>query len=135
MALQLLLEMAVILYIDYRHFVHAPTTSRYEFGFGPSYTTFAFSDLNLSNISTIASTTANAPGGYASLYGVVAIVTATVKKITAHYPALKVAQLYIGLPSSTPLSSKQLHGFDKISLAASAPGTVTFNLRRRNLSY
>lgn len=34
------------LYIDYRYFDKANITPRYEFGFGLSYTTFEFSDLN-----------------------------------------------------------------------------------------
>ena len=35
------------LYIDYRHFDAHNTTPRYEFGFGLSYTTFAFSNISL----------------------------------------------------------------------------------------
>jgi beta-glucosidase len=48
----------------------------------------------------------------------------------------EVPQLYIGLPSSAPAAPpKQLRGFVKLSLAAGASGTATFNLRRKDLSY
>lgn len=46
------------------------------------------------------------------------------------------AQLYITLPSGAPASPpKQLRGFDKVSLQAGASGTVTFTLRKKDLSY
>ncbi|KAL5520514.1 hypothetical protein ACEPAG_9738 [Sanghuangporus baumii] len=38
------------LYIDYRHFDKYMITPRYEFGFGLSYTTFSYSDLNITLI-------------------------------------------------------------------------------------
>src|SRR6202012_4495600 len=66
------------LYVDYRHFDNAGIEPRYEFGFGLSYTTFSYSGLTLSAISTTAGSTADAPGGFASLYDTVATVTATI---------------------------------------------------------
>ena len=122
------------LYIDYRHFDHASITPRYEFGFGLSYTTFAYSALSVSTLSTAAGSTA-APGGFASLYDVVATVTATITN-NGTVTGAEVPQLYIGLPSSAPASPpKQLRGFNKVSLAASASSTVSFKLRRKDLSY
>lgn len=123
------------LYIDYRHFDNAGITPRYEFGFGLSYTTFAYSGLTLSTISTTAGSTANAPGGFASLYDVVATVTAAITN-NGSVTGAEVPQLYIGMPSTAPASPpKQLRGFNKLSLAASASGTATFKLRRKDLSY
>jgi len=38
------------LFVDYRHFDNRSITPRYEFGFGLSYTTFSFSDLNVKEL-------------------------------------------------------------------------------------
>jgi beta-glucosidase len=66
---------------------------------------------------------------------VVATVTATVTN-NGTVAGAEVAQLYIGFPLSAPASPpKQLRGFDKISPAAGADGTVTFPLRAKDLSY
>ncbi|MCJ1240220.1 hypothetical protein MMC14_008220 [Varicellaria rhodocarpa] len=117
------------LYIDYRHFDHAAITLRYEFGFGLSYTTFTYTRLTTSYTNqTLASS---------GLYNTVATVTAKITN-SGLVTGAEVAQLYIGLPSSSavPASpSKQLRGFQKPYLASGASGTVTFKLRRKDLSY
>lgn len=75
------------------------------------------------------------PGGTKDLYDIVASVNATVTN-NGTVTGSEVAQLYIGLPSSAPESPpKQLRGFDKINLKPGASGAVTFNLRRKDLSY
>jgi len=123
------------LFIDYRHFDQSNITPRYEFGFGLSYTTFAFSDLTVSSISTSTGSSSNAPGGISNLYDIVATVSATVTN-NGTVAGAEVAQLYIGLPSSAPASPpKQLRGFQKPTIAAGANAKVTFNLRRKDLSY
>ena len=123
------------LYIDYRHFDHAGITPRYEFRFGLSYTTFDYSSLVTGSISSSTGSGTTAPGGVSSLWDVIATVTATVSN-NGTVAGAEVAQLYIGLPSSAPASPpKQLRGFDKISLAAGASGSVTFPLRKKDLSY
>lgn len=69
------------------------------------------------------------------MYDNVATVTATITN-NGSVAGAEVPQLYIGLPFSAPATPpKQLRGFNKISLAASASGTATFNLRRKDLSY
>jgi beta-glucosidase len=123
------------LYIDYRHFDKAGIAPRYEFGFGMSYTSFAYSGLVLSTISTVAGSSTIAPGGVSNLWDTVATVTAIITN-SGSVTGAEVAQLYIGLPASAPASPlKQLRGFSKINLAAGASGTVTFKLRRKDLSY
>jgi beta-glucosidase len=123
------------LYIDYRHFDKNSIAPRYEFGFGLSYTTFSYSALSISALSTAAGSTATVPGGVSNLYDVVATVTASVTN-NGTVAGAEVAQLYIGLPSSAPASPpKQLRGFSKLTLAPGASGTVSFPLRRKDLSY
>ncbi|KAH7310364.1 glycoside hydrolase family 3 protein [Rhexocercosporidium sp. MPI-PUGE-AT-0058] len=123
------------LFIDYRRFDKNGITPRYEFGFGLSYTTFAYSALTISPLSTAQGSTTPAPGGPKGLYEVLATVTATITN-NGTVSGAEITQLYIGLPSSAPSSPpKQLRGFSKISLDAGAKATVSFPLRRKDLSY
>jgi beta-glucosidase len=123
------------IYIDYRHFDQANISPRYEFGYGLSYTTFSYSGISATYSDKSAGSQTLAPGGISGLFDNVATVTATVTN-NGTVAGAEVAQLYIGLPSSAPASApKQLRGFQKISLQPGASGTVTFNIRRRDLSY
>ena len=123
------------LYIDYRHFDRASITPRYEFGYGLSYTTFAYSGLSAIYGDKSAGNQASAPGGISGLFDTVATVTATVTN-NGTVTGAEVAQLYVGYPSSAPATPpKQLRGFQKISLAPGKSGTVSFKVRRKDLSY
>lgn len=75
------------------------------------------------------------PGGRADLFEVVATVTATIKN-TGSIAGAEIAQLYLTLPASAPLSPpKQLRGFEKLRLGEGESAVATFNLRRKDLSY
>lgn len=120
-------------YIDYRAFDAKNITPRYEFGFGLSYTTFAYADLQTSVLSANLTTYPTGPvlqGGEADLWDVVATVSATVSN-TGDVTGAEAAQLYVGIPGA-PL--KQLRGFEKPTLEPGASATVTFELKRRDLS-
>lgn len=123
------------LYIDYRHFDQADITPRFEFGYGLSYTNFTYSSLTTSYTDKTNGTSVTTPGGVTSLYDIVATVTATITN-SGLVDGAEVAQLYLGLPSSAPTTPiRQLRGFQKISLTPGQSGTVTFELRRKDLSF
>ncbi|PIG89349.1 beta-glucosidase M [Aspergillus arachidicola] len=122
-------------YIDYKAFVAANITPRYEFGYGLTYSTFDYSDLKVStssNVSTsyLAPGTSVAEGGLPSLWDIIATVTCTVSN-TGSVAAAEVAQLYIGIPGGP---AKVLRGFEKQLIESGEQVQVTFNLTRRDLS-
>lgn len=122
-------------YIDYRHFDGKNITPRYEFGFGMSYTTFAYSNLVISQDST--SNTTEYPtgpivvGGQSDLWDVLFTVMADVQN-TGGVNGTEVAQLYLQVPGSD--RPRVLRGFDKPFLNAGQTVSVSFDLTRRDLS-
>ncbi|KAI1652485.1 glycoside hydrolase family 3 protein [Daldinia decipiens] len=122
------------IYIDYRAFDANNITPRYEFGFGLSYTTFNFSDLQISTVK--GADTSSYPskpiveGGHEDLWDIVAKVSAIVTN-SGSVTGAEVAQLYVGIPNG-PV--KQLRGFSKSVLEPGESVNVDFELTRRDLS-
>jgi beta-glucosidase len=122
-------------YIDYRAFDAKNITPRYEFGFGLTYTTFAYSDLQINLLPGVANSylPPDSPileGGVASLWDVLAQVTAVIEN-TGNVAAAEIAQLYVGIPGGP---AKQLRGFSKVGIPVGGNVTVEFDLLRRDLS-
>ncbi|KAG8416182.1 glycoside hydrolase 3, variant 2 [Metarhizium acridum] len=113
-------------YLDYRAFDKNNITPRYEFGYGLSYTTFSYSDVDLWQDEGLCESVGHAT----DLWDIVARVRITVTN-TGSVAGEEVAQLYLRIPGA-PL--KQLRGFEKARLAPGQPTTVDFGLTRRDLS-
>ncbi|KAK4104677.1 glycoside hydrolase family 3 protein [Parathielavia hyrcaniae] len=123
-------------FLDYRHFDRAGIEPRYEFGFGLSYTEFGYANLVVSKVDggRFGEFPAGevVQGGQEDLWDVLVEVAADVTN-AGGVDGAEVAQLYVGIPAEgSPL--RQLRGFEKPFLNASATETVRFGLTRRDLS-
>ncbi|KAI7053296.1 hypothetical protein KC339_g18702, partial [Hortaea werneckii] len=93
-----------LLEFDYKFFQSKNVEPRYAFGPGLTYSSFSYSDVSVSWTDGSAPTLAPpnvdvlVPGGVASLFDVVAIVSATITN-TGSVGAAEVAQLYIRRPN------------------------------------
>ncbi|MBV5315084.1 MAG: beta-glucosidase BglX [Prolixibacteraceae bacterium] len=103
------------------HFTDASNDALFPFGYGLSYTTFAYSDLKLSS-SEISK-------------GEKVQVSVTVKN-TGLVAGQEVVQLYIrDLVGSTTRPVKELKAFEKISLEAGGSQVVNFELTENDLAF
>jgi beta-glucosidase len=103
--------------VGYRWYQSKDLTPLFPFGFGLSYTKFAFSDLSISGFDS----------------SKVATVTATVTNVGS-VAGSDVAQLYVGDPAATGEPPWQLKGFRRVNLAAGATTSVTFNVPVHDLT-
>jgi beta-glucosidase len=106
--------------VGYRWYDAHGVTPLFPFGFGLSYTTFAFSGLTVS------------PGSTTSLGTV--DVTATVTN-TGQRVGTEVAQLYVGDPAAVGEPPLQLKGFQRVTLSPGQSAQVHFTLPPQALSY
>ncbi|KAG2169447.1 hypothetical protein VTO58DRAFT_101487 [Aureobasidium pullulans] len=127
------------LFIDYKRFIQQNVTPRFAFGYGLTYSNFSYSGLQMSaNGSAVTSSSPPgtvagiaAEGGTTSLYDIIATVSIAVKN-TGNVAAAEVAQLYLGIPGSGV--PKVLREFEKQLIQPGASVTMTFPLRRRDMS-
>jgi beta-glucosidase len=104
--------------VGYRWYDSKALTPLFPFGYGLSYTTFSFSNLQVGALTA---------GGTAT-------VTATVTN-TGSRAGADVAQLYVTDPAASGQPPLALEGFQRVNLAAGASATVTFPLTQQNLQY
>ena len=122
-------------YIDYKHFIAKNITPRYEFGYGLTYSTFEYSNLQADVVGDVSTApllrnTELIEGGVPELWQIVAQVTATVTN-TGSVAASEVAQLYVHIPGGP---AKVLRGFEKTYMQPGEACSVQFQLTRRDLS-
>ncbi|MGB7136242.1 MAG: glycoside hydrolase family 3 C-terminal domain-containing protein, partial [Acidobacteriaceae bacterium] len=108
-------------FLGYRYYTTYDEKPLFPFGFGLSYTTFSFSDLNVSPAH------ATADGSVTVSFDVTN---------TGQREGATVAQVYVGDPSAKikrPL--KELKGFEKVRLGPGDTRHVSLTLDRRSLAY
>ena len=99
--------------VGYRWYDSKDITPMFPFGFGLSYTTFAFSHLSVSRGFTDGTRDVR--------------VSATVTN-TGQVSGSDVAQLYLGDPSASGEPPRQLEGFQRVSLAPGQSARVSFTV-------
>ena len=109
-------------FVGYRHFDHDNVKPLFPFGFGLSYTTFAYKNLSISP-----ATTGFGQGPVTVSFDVTN---------TGSRPGSEVAQVYVGDPhNSVPRPPKELKGFSKIELKPGETSRVSIPLDFRSLAY
>ncbi|KAG5338890.1 hypothetical protein C0989_005663 [Termitomyces sp. Mn162] len=102
------------LLLDYRYMDSRGIVPRFEFGFGLSYTTFAYSGLSI------------------SASGTSQIIKFTVTN-TGSFAGAEKPQLYLGYPSDAGEPSKVLRGFEEVTLDLGASSIVSMTLIQRDM--
>ncbi|HEV2215845.1 MAG TPA: glycoside hydrolase family 3 C-terminal domain-containing protein [Terracidiphilus sp.] len=112
------------LMVGYRYYTTTGTQPLFPFGFGLSYTTFQFSNLQAPSLSTIGTLD---PQGIPVSFDVTN---------TGSVPGAEVAELYVSDPSATVTRpERELKGFTKIHLAPGETKHVTLMLNAGAFSY
>ncbi len=110
------------IYVGYRYYDTKNVDPAFPFGFGLSYTTFAYSDLKLNKIEL---------AGKNPLWNF----TATVRN-TGSRPGAEVVQLYVhDGHSKIDRPTHELKGFERVELQPGESKTVHFSLDRSAFSY
>ena len=108
-------------FFGYRYFDKVPVKPQFPFGYGLSYTTFAYKNLSI--------TPASAAGEQ------VIDVSLDVTN-TGHRAGAEVAEVYVGEPNATvPRPVKELKGFIRVQLNAGETRRVSVTLDRRAFAY
>ncbi|PIL26516.1 hypothetical protein GSI_12274 [Ganoderma sinense ZZ0214-1] len=144
----ILIEYTEDLNIDYRYFDVNDIEPRFEFGFGLSYTSFAYSSLRVSPVTQGDSTSValeqawargeaspNVEGGSTALWLHRPAFEVTFKvRNTGKVQGGEIPQLYLHFPSSAGEPPSVLRGFSDVLLQPGQSKTVTLTLSRYDLS-
>ena len=109
------------IYVGYRYFDSFGVEPLFPFGYGLSYTTFAYSNLQISNTTPTEKDT----------------ITVSVDVTnTGNVAGKEVVQLYVkDMTSSAIRPEKELKGFEKVQLAPGETKTVTMELNKRSFAW
>jgi beta-glucosidase len=108
-------------FVGYRHFDRSATKPLFAFGYGLSYSTFAYSKMS------VTPPTGNLNEPVSVSFDV---------KNTGHREAAEVAELYVGdSHASVPRPVKELKAFAKVNLKPGETRRVTLGLDRRTFSF
>lgn len=109
------------IFVGYRHYDTRDVEPLFPFGYGLSYTSFEYCDLQVDKKQIKDAET----------------ITVTVKiKNTGGMEGKEVVQLYVrDVESTMPRPEKELKGFEKVSLQPGEEKTVTFELGKRAFAY
>jgi beta-glucosidase len=122
--------------VGYRYYDAKNETPLFPFGYGLSYTRFAYSRLRVTP-RQVRNGTSN-PGATScrcdGQSGRQVTVSATVTN-TGRVAGSDVAQLYLGDPAAAGEPPRQLKGFQKVTLRPGQSATVRFTLNGHDLSY
>jgi beta-glucosidase len=109
------------IFVGYRYYDRSKVKPLFPFGFGLSYTTFSFSNLN------VTPSVASPSGPITVSFGV---------RNTGRRAGAEVAQVYVGDPSAgVPRPVKELKGFERVFLNPGETKRVSVTLNRRSLAY
>ncbi|EJD48586.1 hypothetical protein AURDEDRAFT_112989 [Auricularia subglabra TFB-10046 SS5] len=108
------------LFNDYKHFDAKNIEPAFPFGFGLSYTTFAYSGLSIAR-----SANPTPSSQYTVKFSV---------KNTGSRAGTEIPQLYLGFPAGAGEPPKLLRGFEAVPLAAGETRSVSISLGQQQLS-
>ncbi|WP_344615607.1 discoidin domain-containing protein, partial [Dactylosporangium salmoneum] len=103
--------------VGYRWYDSQNIAPLFPFGYGLSYTSFGFSNLQVGALNNGKAT-----------------VTATVTN-TGSRAGTEVVQLYVGAPAAVGEPPRSLKGFQRVTLNPGASTTVTFSVTQKDLAY
>ncbi|KAG5640449.1 hypothetical protein DXG03_008622 [Asterophora parasitica] len=104
------------LLLDYRYMDSKNIVPRFEFGFGLSYTTFAYSALSI------------------TASGTSQVIKFAVSN-TGSFAGTEIPQVYLAYPESAGEPKKVLRGFEEVILDVGTSSTVTITLSKRDFRY